>query len=172
MRGRKCTEAAFHPHPNPLPSRERGKTGARGPNIVNTSLNKASQVTTDGRQVTEEADVIAEAVKCLEACRVTGEDFEERVLKTDRLLMVYFWARWCEPCLRMAPVAVSLARAYEGRLTLVAVDTDQDEDLARRQSVAGLPSTLLYLKGEVLRRFVGAVEEGLREAIDAALGDA
>ena len=129
-------------------------------------------MTTDGRQVAEEADAIAEAIKGLEAGRVTAEDFEDRVLKADQLVMVYWWARWCRPCRAMAPVVVSLARAYEGRLVLAVVDTDQDEDLAGQQSVAGLPSTVLYLEGEALHRFVGVVEEGLSEAIDAALGDA
>ena len=137
---------------------------------------RVRSVNSDGEQVAERAPSGVEsdrtAIERLDGSRVTAEDFEERVLKADHPAMVYFWARWCEPCLRMAPVVVSLARAYEGRLLLASVDTDQDEDLARQQSVAGLPTTVLYLKGEAVNRFVGVVDEGLSDAIDAALGDA
>ena len=93
------------------------------------------------------------------------------MLKADGTVMVCFWARWGKPCVEAAPAVVALARAYEGRLTLLAVDTDEDEDLARQQSVAALPTTVLYVQGEAVNRFMGTALDGLSDAIDAALDD-
>ena len=87
------------------------------------------------------------------------------------LLVGQLWARWCEPCVTAAPVVDALEQAHEGWLTLLAVDTDEDEDLARQQSVAALPTAVLYVQGEAVGRFEGSGLDGLSDAIDAALGD-
>jgi thioredoxin 1 len=104
------------------------------------------------------------------AQRVTGETFEERVLKDRGTVLVFYWAPWCAPCRTTAETLAALMPAYAGRVTLATVDTDQDEDLVRRQAVAGLPTIVIYRNGEAGERIVGvASAEALRAALDAAL---
>ena len=111
-----------------------------------------------------------DALMHLDKARVPGDDFEERVLKSGKPVLVFFWAQWCEPCRRMAPAVVEVVRANRERLTLAAVDIDEDEHLAQQQSVAALPATILYREGEVVLRLDGRVEgEALERAVLQAL---
>jgi thioredoxin 1 len=86
---------------------------------------------------------------------VSSEDFEVRVLHGDRPVVVDFWAEWCAPCRRLAPVIDRLAGEYGERLLFAKVNVDNDPELAITYQVQGIPTLLLFDGGQVAGRFVG-----------------
>lgn len=88
-------------------------------------------------------------------CSATAADFDE-VIDNDTPVLVDFWASWCRPCLAMAPALVELQEEMGDRLCVVKVDVESETEIARRFDIAGVPTLLLFRKGEELHRIVGA----------------
>jgi len=88
-------------------------------------------------------------------------DFQCDVLELshDRPVLVDFWAEWCAPCRQLAPVLERLAGKYEGRFTLVKINTEEHADIASRFQVRSIPMVLLFSAGEVIDSFSGAIPE-------------
>lgn len=87
---------------------------------------------------------------------VTDETFEREVVQAGTPVLVDFWAAWCPPCERLAPVLAEIAAEHGGRLTVVSVDVDANPGVTRRYGVMSMP-TLVLLSGGVERaRLVGA----------------
>ncbi|MHC1479722.1 thioredoxin family protein [Frateuria aurantia] len=94
----------------------------------------------------------------------------QQVLDNELPVLLDFWAPWCQPCKTLAPILEAVAGEYGERLSCLAVDIDVAGDLARRFSVAGVPTLLLLHKGEVVARHVGVLSRlRLREFIDQAM---
>ncbi len=105
-----------------------------------------------------------------EVLELTDEAFEEEVLNSDIPALVDFWAPWCGPCKAIAPIVSALAEEYDGRLKVAKVNVDDNQSVAMRYQVRGIPTLLLFKDGEVAQQVVGAVpKEVLTEKIDAAL---
>ncbi|TDQ55529.1 thioredoxin [Actinorugispora endophytica] len=94
---------------------------------------------------------------------VTDDTFDEVVLKSDLPVLVDFWADWCGPCKMLAPVLEQLAAEQEGKLTIVKLNADENQEIARRYDVMGLPTLNLYKNGEVVKQLVGAKPKRLIE---------
>ncbi len=86
---------------------------------------------------------------------LTKDTFAEQVLESARPVLVDFWADWCAPCHRLAPIVERLAAAFEGRVTVGKVDVDDDPELARSHGIRSVPSLLVFRDGEVVERIVG-----------------
>jgi len=86
---------------------------------------------------------------------LTKDSFPERVLASARPVLVDFWAGWCAPCHRLAPVVERLAAAFEGRVVVGKVNVDDDPELARAHEIRSIPSLLLFRGGAVVERSVG-----------------
>lgn len=86
---------------------------------------------------------------------VTTAEFDE-VIDDDTPVLVDFWAGWCRPCLAMAPALVELQQEMSDRLRIVKVDVEAEGELMQRCEISAVPTLLLYRKGEVLHRIVGA----------------
>ena len=77
--------------------------------------------------------------------RITSvEQFDEVVIKADKPVLVDFFATWCGPCRRLAPIIHKLAKEYEGRIVFVKIDTDQTRELAAKYKVSGIPDVRIF----------------------------
>lgn len=89
------------------------------------------------------------------------EEFKKEVLMSESPVLVDFWAPWCGPCQMMAPILEELAKKFEGKLTVVKIDTEQPENqqLAIDYQISSIPNMKLFKKGAVLKDFIGYRQE-------------
>jgi thioredoxin 1 len=100
----------------------------------------------------------------------TDSNFEAEVLKSDKPVLVDFWAEWCQPCRRLAPTIEKLAGDYVNRVKVGKLDTDANHAVASKYAISAIPTVLLFKGGQVTQKFVGLRQEkDFREALDAAL---
>ena len=83
--------------------------------------------------------------------------FDEQVLGADKPVLVDFWAEWCGPCLRVAPVLEEIAGEQAEQLTIAKVNVDDNPELAQRYHVMSIPTMLVFSGGEISRKLVGAM---------------
>jgi len=97
----------------------------------------------------------------------TDQNFDEAVLKSDKPVMVDFWATWCGPCQQLAPIVEALAGEYEGKVKIGKLDVDQNQEVAGKYQVMSIPTFLMFKDGQVVDKMVGGVQkEKLKEMID------
>ena len=83
--------------------------------------------------------------------------FDEQVLGADKPILVDFWAEWCGPCLRVAPVLEEIAGEQAEQLTIAKVNVDDNPELAQRYHVMSIPTMLVFSGGEISKKLVGAM---------------
>ena len=88
---------------------------------------------------------------------VTDDTFEAEILKSDKPVLVDFWAEWCGPCKMIAPVLEDVAEDYHDKLKIVKVNVDHSKDTPEKYGVRGIPTLLIFKDGEVTATKVGAV---------------
>ncbi|MAM16376.1 MAG: thioredoxin [Flavobacteriaceae bacterium] len=104
------------------------------------------------------------------ALEITDSNFEEIVLKSDKPVMVDFWAAWCGPCRMVGPIIDEISKDYDGRAIVGKLDVDANQDYAAKFGVRNIPTVLLFDKGELVGRQVGvAPKKAYSDAIDAVL---
>ena len=104
------------------------------------------------------------------ALQITDASFEEVVLKSDKPVLVDFWATWCGPCRMLGPVIEELATEYEGRVVVGKVDVDNNQEFAAKYGVRNIPTVLVFKDGEVVGRQVGvAAKKTYTDALDSLL---
>ena len=84
-------------------------------------------------------------------------NFEEEVLKSEKPVLVDFWASWCGPCRMLAPTVDALADDYASVVKVGKVNVDEENELAMRYKVASIPTLILFKNGEAVNRSVGVV---------------
>lgn len=87
---------------------------------------------------------------------VTDGDWETTVLKSDKPVLVDFWADWCGPCHMVAPVIEEIASENQGTLVVGKLDVDANPQVSRQYGVLSIPSMLLFVDGVEKARIVGA----------------
>ena len=91
---------------------------------------------------------------------LTTATFDELVAASDTPVVVDFWAEWCGPCKMIAPILSEIATEQTGKLTVAKLNVDENPELAMRFNVMSIPTLLVFNKGEVAKRLVGAKGKG------------
>ncbi len=94
---------------------------------------------------------------------ITDENFEQEVLKSDKVTLVDFWATWCGPCKKLSPVIDELATQYDGKIKFVKIKADENMQTSQKYSISGVPSLLVFKDGEPVERIVNLVPKNIIE---------
>jgi thioredoxin 1 len=90
------------------------------------------------------------------AIDLTSSNFQSEVMESDVPVLIDLWAAWCGPCRMVAPVVDELGRDYAGRLKVAKLDVDAEPELAMRYEVMSIPTLMIFHKGSLEKRLVGA----------------
>ncbi|WBU90227.1 thioredoxin [Cellulophaga omnivescoria] len=104
------------------------------------------------------------------ALEITDATFDEVVLKSDKPVVVDFWAAWCGPCRMVGPIIDEVSSEYEGKAVVGKVDVDANQEFAAKYGVRNIPTVLVFKDGEMVSRQVGvSPKQVYTDAIDALL---
>jgi thioredoxin 1 len=87
---------------------------------------------------------------------VTDQDFEQKVLMSDKPVLVDFWAEWCVPCHMVSPVVEEIAHEHGDEISVGKLNVDDNPETARRYGVMSIPTLIVFSGGEERARVVGA----------------
>jgi len=98
---------------------------------------------------------------------ITKEQWEQKVINSDKPVFVDFWAAWCGPCSIVAHIVEELAKEYEGKVNFVKVDVDQNNELASKYNIFSIPTLAIFRNGQLVSQAAGtASKESIRNYID------
>lgn len=104
------------------------------------------------------------------AVEITDANFDEIVMKSDKPVVVDFWAEWCGPCRMIGPLIDEMHSEYEGKALIGKVDVDANPGISAKFGVRSIPTVLFIKNGEVADKSVGAVpKDKLTGKLDAIL---
>ena len=93
------------------------------------------------------------------ALELNDSIFEEKVLKSDKPVLVDFWAEWCGPCKMLTPVIDELANDYKDKAVIAKVNVDESPGIAQKYSIRSIPSLLFFSGGVVKEQLVGVASK-------------
>ena len=101
---------------------------------------------------------------------ITDENFNEMIKNSDKLILVDFWATWCNPCKSLAPVLEDASEDLAEKIIVYKINIDENPDSPQRYSVRGIPTILFFKSGELVDRQVGVLPKSkLYEKIENVL---
>lgn len=96
--------------------------------------------------------------------KVSQDNFDQEVLKSDIPVLVDFWAEWCGPCKIVGPILSELSVEYEGKMKIAKLNVDDNPDLTSRYNVMSIPTMKFFKGGEIVGELVGAAPKNMIEA--------
>lgn len=101
---------------------------------------------------------------------ITDDNFSTEVLKSDKPVLIDFWAVWCGPCKMIAPIVEELAVEYDGKIKFGKLDVDNNQQSAINYGVRSIPTLLIFKGGKVVDTIIGAVPKvHIKQKLDAVL---
>jgi len=96
---------------------------------------------------------------------VTQQNFDAEVLKSDKPVLVDFWAEWCGPCKAISPIVEELEKQYEGKIKIGKINVDQQGPLSMQYGVMSIPTLALFKGGKIVDQIVGSVPKTQLESM-------
>jgi thioredoxin 1 len=90
---------------------------------------------------------------------VTDDSFDSDVLKSDKPVLVDYWAEWCGPCKMIAPILDDLSKDYDGRLQIAKMNVDENRTVPAKLNIRGIPTLMLFKGGVLAATKVGALSK-------------
>jgi thioredoxin 1 len=91
------------------------------------------------------------------ALEITTANFEATVLKSDKPVLIDFWAEWCGPCRMIGPIVEELSVEYAGKLVVGKVNVDNEPQISQTYGIRNIPTLLIFKNGQQVEKIVGAV---------------
>ena len=95
------------------------------------------------------------------AIEITDANFDELVLKSDKPVLVDFWAEWCGPCRMVGPIVEELAKDFDGKAIIGKVNVDNNPNISMNYGIRNIPTLLIFKNGEIVDKQVGAVPKSV-----------
>jgi thioredoxin 1 len=95
------------------------------------------------------------------AIELTDANFEEMVLKSDKPVLVDFWAEWCGPCLMIAPAVEEIAHELEGKAVVGKLNVDLNSKISAEYGIRNIPTLLIFKNGQIVDKHVGAAPKSV-----------
>jgi len=103
--------------------------------------------------------------------KLTDQNFNEEVLKSEIPVVVDFWAEWCMPCRMVGPIIEELAKEYEGKVKVGKMNVDENSQVPGNFGIMSIPSILIFKNGQPVKTIVGAQpKDNFKKEIDTVLG--
>jgi len=93
----------------------------------------------------------------VKAIEITDANFDQEVLKSDKPVLIDFWAVWCGPCKMVAPVVEEIANEYNGKLKVGKLDVDSNPEVSMKFGIRSIPTLMIFKGGKVVEQIIGAV---------------
>ena len=98
---------------------------------------------------------------------LTNDNFQAEVLNSDIPVLVDFWAPWCGPCQMMGPILEELAKEMDGKIKIAKLNVDENQELAQKYGIQGIPNMKLFKGGAEVKEMVGArPKEALKQELE------
>jgi thioredoxin 1 len=97
---------------------------------------------------------------------ISDSNFEKKVIKSEKIFLIDFWAPWCGPCMMMSPIIDELAEEFQDKVEFGKVNVDENSEIASKYEIMSIPSIKIFKKGEIVSDFTGVQsKEALREEL-------